>query len=154
MLRITRLADYGIVLMTRMASDPERLYNAPELAQDAKLPQPIVSKILKILARNELLVSHRGVKGGYSLERDPASLSVADIIEALEGPIAITECIDNTPGECSQESCCPVAANWQRINQAIRLALEGIKLSEMTHPLPEPVVPLGSVPTIESADLG
>lgn len=133
MLRMTKQADYGIVLMTHMAEEPERLYNAPELAREAQLPQPTVSKILKLLARGDLLDSQRGVKGGYSLKGAPQDINVAEIITTLDGPIAITECIDS-PGDCSLEPICPVRGNWQHINQAIRHALENITLAEMTAP--------------------
>lgn len=143
MIRITRQADYGIVLMTRMAAAPDQIFNAPDLAADTRLPQPMVSKILKGLAREGLLASHRGAKGGYSLERLPADISVAEIITAIDGPIAITECIDNSPGECSQESFCAVRGNWQRINEAIRGALHAITLAEMTHSIPRTIVTLG-----------
>ena len=135
MLRITKQADYGIVLMSRLANQPETLHNAASLAAEEQLPGPIVSKILKILARGGLLESHRGVKGGYTLSRPPESISVAEIISALEGPIAVTECIEDGPGECSQEPFCAVRGNWQQINLAIREALEAISLAEMTEPL-------------------
>jgi FeS assembly SUF system regulator len=143
MIRMTKQADYGIVLMTRMAGDPNRLFTAPELAAESHLPPPTVSKILKLLARGGLLDSHRGVKGGYTLAHEPAGISVAEIIDALDGPIAITECIDDSPGECSQEPICPVRGNWQRINRALREALEAISLAEMVHPLPHDLVTLG-----------
>src|SRR5207244_2302662 len=84
------------------------------LASEARLPVPTVSKILKTLARAGLLVAHRGVKGGFSLARRPEEISMAQIISAMEGPIAITECSDNVPGICELEPWCPVGANWQR----------------------------------------
>lgn len=143
MIRMTKQADYGIVLMTGMARQPERLVNASELAAEAQLPPPTVSKILKLLGRAGLLESHRGAKGGYFLAREAERITVAEIITALEGPIGITECIDDTPGECSQESFCGVRANWQRINDAIRQALENITLAEMTHPISAELVTLG-----------
>ncbi|MCP4202757.1 MAG: SUF system Fe-S cluster assembly regulator [bacterium] len=143
MIRMTKQADYGIVLLTRMASEPDRLVNASELAGVVQLPLPTVSKILKLLGRAGLLESHRGVKGGYCLAREAERITVAEIITALDGPIAITECIDDTPGECSQESFCGVRANWQRINHAIRHALENITLAEMTHPIGAELVTLG-----------
>lgn len=151
MIRMTKQADYGIVLMTHMAGDSERLFTAGELAEETHLPAPTVSKILKILARQDLLDSHRGVKGGYSLARDTGAITMAQIISALDGPIAITECIDDTPGECVQEPSCSVRANWQRINDAIRLALEAITLAEMAQPLSPRLVTLGhgSGPTDE-----
>jgi FeS assembly SUF system regulator len=133
MIRITKQTDYGIVLLTHLAADPERQYNAPELAAEARLPLPMVSKILKLLAREGLLVSHRGVKGGYGLARQPEAISMAEIIASLEGPIALTECI-SVEGDCSHEALCPVRSNWRRINQAVRTALAGISLAEMAHP--------------------
>jgi len=131
MLRITKQTDYGIVLMTFFAVDKARkVHNARDVARDANLPLPTVSKILKALARAELLVSHRGVKGGYSLARPPEEISVEEIITALEGPIAITECCDQPCG-CDIEPSCPVRVNWRRINDAVLDALRGIRLTEM-----------------------
>jgi FeS assembly SUF system regulator len=96
-----------------------------------------VSKILKMLSRAELLVSHRGVKGGYSLARLPDEVSIAQIIDAIEGPIAMTECSATAPGLCELEPVCPVRSNWRKINRAVREALEKLTLAEMTHPLPQ-----------------
>ena len=144
MLRITKQTDYGIVLLTRMAGEPGRQLNAPELAAEVQLPLPTVSKILKLLARDGLLVSHRGVKGGYSLAQPPERVTVAAIIASLEGPIAMTECIDDGPDACLQEGHCATQANWQVINRAIRNALEGITLRDMVEPLPQQLVQLGA----------
>lgn len=131
MLRITKQSDYGIVLMTLFAGTGEgRVHSTRDLAAGANLPLPTVSKILKALARAGLLRSHRGVKGGYRLARDPAHISVEEIIRALEGPIAITECIDDD-SMCEIEGTCPVRTNWQRINSAVKDALAAIPLSEM-----------------------
>ena len=140
MLRLTRQSDYAIVLMTQFAAIPAKtVQNARDLAASANLPLPTVSKILKALARASLLLSHRGVKGGYSLARKPEVITVAEIIEALEGPIALTECLDDGSDECGIESCCPVRTNWQRINHAVRDALRAIPLSEMTTVISFPV---------------
>lgn len=138
MLRITKQTDYGIVLLTHMAAEPERRVNAPELAHETTLPQPMVAKILKLLARARILESHRGVNGGYSLSERPEELSVAEVITALEGQISITECTDDTPGLCPQEQICRVRSNWNRINLAIQEALDGISLAEMTGALQVP----------------
>ena len=154
MLRMTKQADYAIVLLTRMAGDPASRLNASEIAGQTGLPQPIVSKILKLLARREILVSHRGAKGGYRLARAASDISVAQIIEAVEGPIAITECVDETPGECSQEPICPVRSNWQQINHAVRDALERITLQEMSHPAAPVLVTLGSGQATPNVELG
>lgn len=145
MIRMTRLTDYGIMLLTHIAGDPELLtHNARDLAARSHLPLPTVSKILKVLARQGLLVAHRGVKGGFSLARRPEEVSVAEIISALEGPIAITECSVHAPRRCELERLCPVGSNWQRINQVVREALENITLSEMTRPLSQHFAALGN----------
>jgi len=152
---MTKQADYAIVLLTRMASAPELRFNATEIALVTGLPQPIVSKILKLLTRQELLSSHRGAKGGYLLSRSADQISIAQIIEAVEGPIGITECVDDTPGACSQEPICPVRSNWQRINDAVRQALGQITLDEMGQPLSPALVTLGSGSSAtSSAELG
>jgi len=144
MIRITRQTDYGIVLLTHMAGRLERQYNAPELAGEVHLPLPTVSKILKLLTREGILASHRGIKGGYSLAREPEEISMAEIVAALEGPVAITECIDESSG-CTYEPICRVRSNWQRINTALQSALAGISLAEMTHPS-DRLVTLGGRP--------
>lgn len=135
MIRLTKLSDYGIVLLTHLALEPGRMTNAPELAHETSLPQPMVSKILKLLARGGLLTSHRGVKGGYGLARSPEAITVAEIITALEGPIAMTECVAHAPGACSQEPICPNRSNWQILNEVVREALGRVTLAAMTRPL-------------------
>lgn len=142
MLRVTKLADYGIVIMTLLASQGGASSNARDLAASARLPQPVVSKILKMLARNGLLESHRGIKGGYGLARRPEEITVAQIIRALEGPIAVTECTDRIHGDCGLETGCPVRTNWHLINQAIYQSLEKISLAQMTQPLRQQLVNL------------
>lgn len=134
MLRMARLTDYGIMLLTTFAREPERTRSARELAEASRLPRPTVSKILKALAHHDLLVTHRGVKGGFSLARRPDGISIAEIITALEGPIAVTECSE-THGNCRLEPVCIVRSNWRRINRVVLKALERISLAEMTHPL-------------------
>jgi FeS assembly SUF system regulator len=144
MLRVTKLADYGIVIMTNFASHGDRAYNARDIAGVVRLPLPVVSKVLKSLARAGLLDSQRGTKGGYSLAQPPQNITIAAIIRALEGPIAITECNDQVHGDCELEIRCPVRTNWHLINQAIFEALERITLAEMTQALPQPLINLVS----------
>lgn len=143
MLRMTKQADYGIVLLTHLARHPGRTFAAPEMAEETHIPLPTVSKILKLLVREGVIASHRGVKGGYSLDRDPQEISVADMIAALDGPIAFTECIEDSPGLCSQEAFCRVRSNWQVINRAVREALCGITLAHLTLPMAPRLVQLG-----------
>ena len=132
MLRITRQTDYGIVLLTRFAAlPPGSVRNARDLAHEEGLPAPMVSKILKLLGRSGLLVSHRGATGGYHLARAADAITVGEIVAALEGPIALTECLQAGLSPCSIEASCPTRPNWQRINQAIGDALKGVHLSDM-----------------------
>jgi FeS assembly SUF system regulator len=136
MLRITRQTDYAIVLLARFAAAPAgTVKNAPDLAAEGHLPAPMVSKILKHLARAGLVRSHRGAAGGYSLARSPQEISVAEVVVALEGPIAMTECLTGEPGGCAIEHSCPSRPNWARINQAIEAALTQVHLADI---LPQP----------------
>ena len=134
MIRLAKLTDYAIVLMSHLAAEPEAQMTAASLAQASQIPMPTASKILKVLAREGLLVSHRGASGGYALARAPRDISVAQVIAAMEGPIAMTECAEIGDGECEQESICRVRGNWQRINDAVTGALSSITLEEMAQP--------------------
>ena len=132
------MADYGTVVMTALTHDAETSRSAPEIAAAIHVPVPTVSKILKILARGGLVVSLRGARGGYLLARPAGQISLVDIIDAMDGPIGMTEC-SVTPGLCAQESPCAVRANWQRINQAVIGVLQNITLAEMLTPVNRPV---------------
>ena len=132
------MADYGTVVMTAMIHEPERSRSAAEIAASIHVPVPTVSKILKILTRGGLLMSLRGAKGGYLLVRPPSQISLVDIIDAMDGPIGMTEC-SVTPGLCTQESGCAVRANWQRINHAVIGVLRQITLDQMIVPVAKPI---------------
>ena len=138
MLRLNRITDYAIVVLAQMAREPERLATAPHLAQDPTVPLPTVSKVLKDLAREGVLVSERGAHGGYRLARPPAEITVLEIIRALEGPVSLTACVDGTEGNCGVESLCPMRGNWDRVNRAIRAALESVSLADMMMMPPRP----------------
>ncbi len=132
MLRITKQTDYGIVLMTLfVAKSDGQAKSARDLAKETGLPLPMVGKILKLLVRDGMLASQRGARGGYRLSRNASHINVADIIRALEGPIAITECVETGPGGCRFTGACSLQPNWLRINQAIHQALQGITLADM-----------------------
>ncbi len=136
MIRMSKETDYGIILLAHFARGQNgRRHSAREVAQDNGLPLPMVRKILKILAREGLLVSHRGAKGGYSLMRRSRRISVAEIIKAVEGPVAMTECVE-TPGECRLEATCELKTAWQRINDTVLETLSGMTLSDLTDPDP------------------
>ncbi len=108
---------------------------ARHLARESKLPLSTVSKLLKELLQSGLLVSHRGIKGGYLLARDPQEISVLEMIAAIEGPMALTECSTEVTGLCNLEPCCPIKSNQQIINQAVRGVLEKITLGDLLHPM-------------------
>jgi FeS assembly SUF system regulator len=135
MLRLNKLTDYAIVLMTHMADSPEAsLHSARELAEGTQLPEATVGKILRELLDHGLVVSHRGAKGGYTLARGSRDISVADIIAALEGPIGFTEC-NTSPGYCDLEPSCTVRHNSGVIGRTLQRALQNIRLSDLTRPL-------------------
>ena len=136
MIKLSKLADYGIVIMTHLARPGGSQASAHEIAQATRIPPPTASKILKALARDGLLRSQRGVKGGYELARPAVAITVAQIIETLDGPIAVTDCVDGATGDCVIESLCPARTNWERINSAIRDALEEVTLAEMANAIP------------------
>jgi len=137
MLRITKITDYGVLLLTRLADAGARgTRNARDLADELDLPLPTVSKILKTLTRAGLLASHRGARGGYALTRRPEQISITEVITALDGPVALTRCGAEAEG-CPREELCGVSANWQIISDAVRAALEKITLAEMVRPASE-----------------
>jgi FeS assembly SUF system regulator len=129
MLRMTRLTDYAVALLAQFALQPGQ-HSAKEMAAALHLPAPAVSKVLKTLARSGLLETHRGAKGGFTLARRPADISVAEVLRAFEGPLALTECSTHGGG-CELESCCSVSGSWKSINHAMAEALDEISLCEM-----------------------
>ncbi len=137
MLKLNRLTDYAVVVMSQMTRGADQVRTAPQISQDTGVPLPTVAKLLNTLAHERLIASHRGAAGGYSLERPPAQISVAEIIQALEGPIALTACVDGNTGCCDVESICPMRGNWDKVNKAIRNALSQVSLADMAAgPLP------------------
>ncbi len=138
MLRVSRLTDYATVVMTCLAARPEAVLSAVQIAEAARLELPTVSKLLKSLGHAGLVESFRGANGGYRLARPAGRISLAEIVEALEGPLSMTECSVNV-GHCDHESYCTVRGNWQRINSVVERALRGMSLAEMLEPEPQPV---------------
>lgn len=138
MLRISKLTDYGTVVLAHLASETNAVMSAADVASATGIALPTVSKLLKLLARAELVVSTRGASGGYRLSRKPAEISAADVIDALEGPVSITEC-SGEHSNCDYESVCSVGSSWRRINDAIRHALQDVSLLDLlraNRPLP------------------
>ncbi len=151
MFRLNKLTDYAIVLMTYIASTPEpALHSARELAAGTQLPEATVGKILRELLDHGLVVSHRGVKGGYTLARQSDEITVAEIIAALEGPIGFTEC-NSSPGCCDFQPSCTIQSNSALIGRMLHRALQDIRLSDLIHPLHLPVKTDRGIVSITSA---
>ena len=137
MLRVTKLTDYASVVLTVLASDPATVLSASELADRAGLEMPTVAKLLKPLAQAGLVEGFRGANGGYKLARDAADISLVEIVEAMEGPLGMTEC--SVPsGQCGIAHSCGVQANWRRINDVVAEALGNISLAQMLEPPQRP----------------
>ena len=130
MLRMSKLTDYGTMVLAELDASDTGWTTAGQVADATHLHQPTVSKLLKALVHSGLVVSTRGAQGGYALARPAADISAAEILDALEGPVAITEC-SSSHGVCDLESYCRVGTAWQRINSSIRKALEGISLADL-----------------------
>lgn len=135
MLRLSKLTDYGTVVLADMAAHPKPVHTANESAAHTHLSLPTVSKLLKLFAKSGLVHSYRGAHGGYRLAYEPDDINAAQIIDAVEGPVGITECSVGD-GLCSLESVCAIGQNWQRISQGIREALRTVSLAELSAPFP------------------
>ncbi len=138
MLRISKLTDYGTMILVHLAAHggpahKGHLCSASDVAAGTRLALPTVQKLLKLLARSDLVRSVRGAEGGYVLAQSPASITAADILDVLEGPLSITEC-STAESRCELEDGCPVGGAWQKINRGIRAALGEITLAELAHP--------------------
>ncbi len=138
MLRVSRLTDYACVLMSCLASDSREVLSAADLAERARLELPTVSKLMKRMGRAGLVESFRGAQGGYRLARAPASINLADIVTAMEGPIGMTECSVHA-GRCGFESHCGARSNWRRVSDIVIAALKGVTLADMQPPALPPV---------------
>lgn len=135
MIRLTRLADYAVVLMAHMAEQPEGVHSASGISAITQIPAPTVSKILGTMARAGILTSHRGLNGGFSLALSPVNITLAAIISAVDGPIALTNCIEDDHADCDILGSCRMRGYWQKINLAVRGALENITLAELSTPV-------------------
>jgi FeS assembly SUF system regulator len=143
MLRLSNLADYAVLVMTTLArATPDSPMSATQVAAASGVPLPTVAKLLGQLARAGLLVSSRGVAGGFGLARPAREISLADMVEAIDGPIALTHCAQGET-DCDLAECCPVRPHWEPVNRAVRAALAEVALSEL---VPVPAVALEGVP--------
>jgi len=144
MIKLSKLTDYAIVVMSEMARHVGTVHTVAHLADRTGVPAPTVAKLMKSLTPAGLMTSHRGASGGYALARPAEAITVADIVVALDGPIALTACVEGAGEECGVENLCPMRGGWEKINRAIRSALEQVTLADMmapawTPPAHEPV---------------
>jgi FeS assembly SUF system regulator len=136
MLRLSKLTDYAVVVLIQLAESERQqgedvVQTAPGIAGATGVPEPTVAKVLKALTSGGLLHSQRGARGGYRLARPLAGISISDVIAAIDGPIALTACVDGGAGGCDVEAMCAVKGRWDLVNDAIRCALSQITLAEM-----------------------
>jgi FeS assembly SUF system regulator len=141
MLRVSRLTDYATVVMTCLASRPDTVSSTAEIAACTRLEAPTVSKLAKRLARAGLIESFRGTHGGYRLARPAAEINLAEIVEALEGPLGMTEC-SAVSGQCDFQAHCNMRGNWQHINHAVDGVLKAMSLADMLRPASDRISPL------------
>ena len=131
-MKINKLTDYSIVILANLvAKDENAMHTAKELSEFSGIPLPTVTRILKMLSNKGILESQRGAQGGYELTKNSTDISVAEVIEAMEGPIALTECASDDCG-CAFEPSCAVGKPWQKINKAVNDVLQNINLAEMS----------------------
>jgi FeS assembly SUF system regulator len=131
MIRLTKLSDYAVVVLSLLARERGGVMTATVLANQTGIPEPTVAKVLKLLARQDIVVSTRGVNGGYAMEKEPHNVTVADLIIALEGPIALTACVDSQTDDCTLSELCPLRGGWQKVNVAIKTALSSVTLADL-----------------------
>lgn len=145
MLRVTKLTDYATLVLTVLAARPGVVHSASELAERARLEAPTVAKVLKPLAQAGLVESFRGANGGYRLARPAAEITLVEVVEAMEGPLGMTECSLHA-GQCGIEDHCGVRANWRRINDVVADALRAVSLADMLAPPARRPIPLRLAP--------
>jgi len=134
MLRLNRLTDYAIVAMSKMSHRPDDVRTTTQISLETAVPMPTIAKLLNALVKGGLVFSHRGASGGYTLSRPAEDITAADIIQAVEGPISLTACVDGSDEKCGIQLDCPMSGNWNKVNQAIQKALKEVSLAELGAP--------------------
>ncbi|RMF68984.1 MAG: SUF system Fe-S cluster assembly regulator [Alphaproteobacteria bacterium] len=133
MIRLSQMADYAVVLAGALAERSGEQMNAASLAAATGVPQPTVAKLLNALARAGVLVSRRGVGGGFTLARKPDAITLREVIEAADGPIALVTCLGGTQDNCGIEDLCAMRPHWMLINRTLAEALDSITLADLAH---------------------
>lgn len=133
MIRLSRLSDYAVVVLGTLHANKGEPMSATQVALFSMLPEPTVAKVLKLMSASPMVTSSRGVNGGYALAMDACKISVFDIVTAIEGPVALTACVDGG-GDCSIEHRCAFSGRWETVNTAVQDALRGVKLMDLLAP--------------------
>lgn len=132
MIRLSRLTDYAVVIVAQMATDLKRRHTVPSLSEETGVPEPTVSKIMKKLSKTDLVISYRGVQGGYALTKPASKISMNELITIMDGPILIVDCVGGRKSkDCAAQKKCPIRGNWDEVNAALVNALESVKISDM-----------------------
>lgn len=131
MIILSKLADYGVIVATQLAAEPDQQMNAATLAERTRLPRATVAKLLKVLAHSGVVTASRGAAGGYRLTRPAANISIAEVVAAIDGAIGVTQCSIHGP-DCTRTDFCSTKPHWKRINDAVGTALAAMTLAEMT----------------------
>jgi len=130
-MKISKLADYSVVILGAMANQSHDVMSSAAMAELTRLPEPTVSKVLKLLSKSDFVRSSRGINGGYTLIKQPSEITVEQIIGVIDGPIALTACVDGAQPNCSLSSACSIRGRWDSVNTAIKSALEMVTLADM-----------------------
>ena len=131
MIKLSKMTDYAVVILAEMAAGQGRLVSACALAQITKLPEPTVSKVLKLLAKQNIVTSTRGMNGGYRLNKTPDQINMARVIRATDGPIMLAACVDQSVECCNRSAHCSMKGQWNPVNQAMQSALQNVSLAQM-----------------------
>tara|TARA_B100000508_G_scaffold137452_2_gene132014 strand:+ start:893 stop:1369 length:477 start_codon:yes stop_codon:yes gene_type:complete len=131
MIKLSKMTDYAVVILAEMASHNGALLSATGLSEKTALPEPTVSKVLKLLTKKDIIASKRGINGGYSLVKMPENINMAEVITALDGPIALTACVEQSEQCCAHEVNCKIKGQWNPVNAAMQKALEDVSLDQM-----------------------
>ena len=151
MLRLSKLTDYAVVVLVRL-SGGEAVQTSPGISAAIGIPEPTVAKVLKALAGSGLVASQRGARGGYRLMRSLGSIPISEVIAAIDGPIALTACVDGAAHSCESQELCPMRGRWDPVNHAIQQALSEITLADMMEASIPRAFRLPSRPTLPAAE--
>ena len=132
MIKLSRLTDYAFIILTRFVTSDDTMMSSAQIAGETRLSEATVSKVLKKLSRGKILSATRGAHGGYRLSGNPADISLADVITVMEGPIALTACVEGSTDQCDIEQTCPLKGHWTPVNIILKAALDGVTLEDIT----------------------